>query len=1036
MIAQNKFCNKSLVFTLTFSFIFLLFISLVSSISWVDESQIIISNSYTGNLTNFSQMADSNTGNIAPNNGEGLTWSSSLMKWVATVLNSDLIWKKVGNVISPLNNSNLDMSAGGGNVTANYFFGDGSELTGINQTVIQETNISINYGANESSGNPIVYGLSTAGRQLISVASMNSGIWERTGTNITPANLGDNLDMSGGNVTTNNIFSTRINNSGEFRNSGRVIIGGEPTDIGILETSGVSISGGPLLINNSININGRPNGILLSVSEASTFAQVERRFTNSGSFFADESILCDSNDPFTLDDKFRGVILFNLSDFTLGFAAEITGFINSSCVVWKPQVRPDFTLTDIIPTSYILINFPIKVIYDNGAEISTHVGKNAKHSIFCKNNSAECFIIDFIGAENDQIVSQIKSDVNGFLGLTNFISSTKSSASLNFTTQTNMKTEADLSNYIGGEYIHYEISELTSGTNVTSVGIRFDSELDKFWQSFKERSLNKVWFKNSTNTFNITNEVNNSDTLTILFQENTSELYPGNQVNFTTISIVLSTFSGSSIDPKFYFCNSSGYTKFTVSDGTDGFQHSGQITFINPDNRGICNFDRDGTPFADPNNYTYITIERTAENIIGNIFPIARSITISSASSEFHIGGLEGSSGADNALIFHNKEQLVPGEPHTLFVYDDASGSTRAALWSTSRANETASGISNSFIIASDNDLIDKLNFTEMTNAVQRYFNYFGTTSPVDFDSSQNRTSAFVLYAFLTQQIHLTDALGNGLLSVFGDINFFLRDGERFDVVGDMNLRKTTIVPTGFSPGETVNLINENFEDGTLSPFVLLTDSIDSDEWNVRSDDLCFDGLCAIAGRIGTGARIATIIGINITTIPFDNLNLTFRVNTTNFNNDILNVTINNNTGSGDFQIFATVGVDANQFVNYSLDSNFNNLSVLTLKYHCSVNSNDEFCAVDDILLQGNATEDTTANVPRGDASFTCGFGEDCFNYEGPEVTGNSTLNITANTINLNGDVTLNGAGGFTTNGTCNFFSSPNGLGVLEVCNP
>lgn len=82
-------------------------------------------NTFSGNLTNFSQMADSNTGNIAPNNGDGLIWDSSIMKWRAAVLDSDLIWKLLGGAISPLNSSNnLDMSIGGGNVTANVGFFD------------------------------------------------------------------------------------------------------------------------------------------------------------------------------------------------------------------------------------------------------------------------------------------------------------------------------------------------------------------------------------------------------------------------------------------------------------------------------------------------------------------------------------------------------------------------------------------------------------------------------------------------------------------------------------------------------------------------------------------------------------------------------------------------------------------------------------------------------------------------------------------------------------------------------------------------
>lgn len=90
-------------------------------------------NTFSGNLTNFSQMADSNTGNIPPLNGEGLAWDSSISKWVATVFHGDLIWgRHTGtSTIFPLNDSNLDMSDGGGNVTANIGFFNGITMNGI-----------------------------------------------------------------------------------------------------------------------------------------------------------------------------------------------------------------------------------------------------------------------------------------------------------------------------------------------------------------------------------------------------------------------------------------------------------------------------------------------------------------------------------------------------------------------------------------------------------------------------------------------------------------------------------------------------------------------------------------------------------------------------------------------------------------------------------------------------------------------------------------------------------------------------------------
>lgn len=127
---------------LKYSIMLLFFINLMNPISSFNFENVtslqhqdfnfggsITINTWTGNLTNFSELQDSNTGASPPNDGDGITWSSAISKWVATVLDSGLIWKKIGNIISPLNASNLDM--GGGNVTANYYFGDGSQLTGL-----------------------------------------------------------------------------------------------------------------------------------------------------------------------------------------------------------------------------------------------------------------------------------------------------------------------------------------------------------------------------------------------------------------------------------------------------------------------------------------------------------------------------------------------------------------------------------------------------------------------------------------------------------------------------------------------------------------------------------------------------------------------------------------------------------------------------------------------------------------------------------------------------------------------------------------
>jgi hypothetical protein len=948
---------------LVFLTLCLFFISNVYAISWSGGTINIINQTIIGNLTiingNLSDLGDVNISNKSDD--DILSYNLTQDRWIGRTFESlNNIWQRIGNIISPKNSGdNLDISDGGGNVTANFFFGNLSQATGLDNKFLF---------TNGSNSEPIL--------------------------NISPNAL-----------AVQDIYADRINNSGEVRIGGRVIIGGEPSQVGILEESGVGISGGPLVVNDTTLIFSEPNGLGLSVTEASTFAQIEQRLTNSGSFDADNNIFCDTNDPFTIDDKFKTIGLFNLSDFSVIFVSEISDLINSSCVVWKPQVRPNIQLSDISPISYILSNSPILNVYDNSATLFTHVGKNAEHIINFKNTSEENFKLDFIGSEKDQTLSQSLADVNGQLGFTNARFFTESDEDVNDTVTHGVISEVDLSNFNGGEYHLFEASVLNPD-DVEATALLVDSEITNIIKSTRSENISKVWLNDSSSLFDLTGDINDNSISTSIFPNNGSTLYIGNDINFTEVSFVLDVQANADVDLVGFYCNESGWFDLDISDGTNGMQRTGSISFLTPEDRGECNSQINGETFSEGENFTYIAFQRTEPNVV--ITPNATLIELIIDSSLIRIGNVEGGLGADNSFSFINEELLGPGETHTTFFYTDSLGDKRIGSWLTSRANETASGNSNSFIIAPDNDLDDRLNMTETSNAVQRIKNYYGETSPIDFDSSQNRTGLFVLYALLTQQIHLSDGLGNGLLSVFGDANFFIRDGEEFDIVGDVHIQKTTIVPTGFLPGETVNLVNKDFEDGILNPFVLLTDSGDPDEWHVESNDLCFDSLCAVAGRIGTGLAQETIMGVNISTQPFDNLNLTFWVNTTGLNlNDFINVTINNNTGSGDVEIFSSVGTDVDQFVNYSLDSNFNNLSVLTLKYSCSVNLGNEFCSVDNILLQGNATEDTTSNVSRGDANLFLGFGTDGFNYDGSQVTGRSALNITADDINFVGNTTF-----------------------------
>lgn len=809
-----------------------------------------------------------------------------------------------------------------------------------------------------------------------------------------------------GSLNATDIFSTHINNSGIAFFEDRLIVG-EPCDVSNTIPGSICASG-QIFANNTIITFAGNNGAGFNSRKSLTESPLVKRLGFTGDFNSSESLFCDSTNPFTTNDTFNSLSILSASPTSMnGVQGQIISFINSSCIIWEPEVPVSFNVVDISSIIYITSDVGMILTSDSGQFLSVIDGKNAQRKVDFTDTSTNNYNINLIGSEKDQFLFQSNAQIEGNIGFTNARFFIESNEDVNDTITHGVISEIDLSNFNGGE-VHIFEASILNPDGIETTGLAVDSKITNIVKSLKSENVSKAWLNDSSTLTDLTNDINDDSISTSIFPNNGSILYMSNGINFTETSFILDVQSNEDVDLVGFYCNSSGWFDLDISDGTNGMQKTGSISFLTPETRGTCNFQTNGNIFLGGENLTYIAFQRTNPSVA--ITPNTTLVELIIDSSLIRIGNVEGGSGAENAFTFVNEELLDPGEPHTQFDYTDSQGNKRTGVWFTSRANETASGNSNSFIIAPDNDLSDRLDMTETSNAVQRIENYYGETSPVDFDSSQNRTSLFVLFAGVMQQLYLSNGLDNGLLSVFGDANFFIRDGEEFDVVGDVHIQKTTIVPTGFLPGDTVVLDppTTNFEDGVLSPFVQISTGGGASEWTVVSDANCPDGSCARA--VGGALSPPRIMEVNFTTIPFDNLNLTFNLTTINLDAlDLFNVTINNNSGSGEQQIFAIDDGSnvVNAKINPVIPTNMNNASVVSLRYYLTANVLNEFAYVDLVLLTGNATADTTANVSRGDANIRLGFEEDGFTYEGNEVTGRSTLNITADNVNFIGNTTF-----------------------------
>lgn len=354
-------------------------------------------------------------------------------------------------------------------------------------------------------------------------------------------------------------------------------------------------------------------------------------------------------------------------------------------------------------------------------------------------------------------------------------------------------------------------------------------------------------------------------------------------------------------------------------------------------------------------------------------------------------------SGLDQAIVISTNQSLPEGEITHTFL--DTFNNRVIAAWQSGK-NDSGQYTRNSGGYFPDLGLTNASILTDMEEMWSR----FGISPLADYFSAENKTSVAALWAFESQKLFLHDDIENGELFGEGQFTWVARDNTDIELFNGngVRIKKDVIKQFGFSAGDNITSLTADFESGTLLPFIQTTGG-GLDDWSLVSDVLCHDGECASALG-GSGSPLRSMQA-NFSSLNQDNLNLSFWLTTVQSAPDIFTVEVNNNIGSGDVTVFTSSGVFTDEFQSIILPSSMDNISTVSVTFNFQGNNQiADVVYIDDILVIGNATTTTLANVTVQDGSLS--FGDEECSIELFAEDGYKDLNISCDNINLIGNVT------------------------------
>ncbi len=408
-----------------------------------------------------------------------------------------------------------------------------------------------------------------------------------------------------------------------------LVVGTSTRGLGnLISKVGDVLVGNRLVAEQSIRVFSQQYGIGLNVLTYDTVPEIH---AGTGSIEASTQYFCDTTDPFSIDDV-TDFITIESSPY-LGATGEIKEFINSSCVFLSFGATNGATITDASGLSYFQYNHPVAAFLDNGY-ISLDVGSgvDAVFETHIQNGTGPrgVFIEDIAGNEN-HVSLAVHNNFKGHSGTAAVQIFSESSEDADGIHRDALQIIGD-GTKVTNSHLHFiqlDSVGLGSGNDVDALSITpmvthiiHMGSADTLSSGYVESVQRTSYFTSTTSNIEI-------------FSNDNDYIYIGNDGNFTSVGIDLLTGASANLRLEYYYCDNTGtwQTLTGVSDSTAGMRNSGAISFPNPSDRGVCNTEYDGTPFGDSNDYTYIAIKRTRNNVLTK--PVERYISISGASTYF-----------------------------------------------------------------------------------------------------------------------------------------------------------------------------------------------------------------------------------------------------------------------------------------------------------------------------------------------------------------------------------------------------------------
>jgi len=343
---------------------------------------------------------------------------------------------------------------------------------------------------------------------------------------------------------------------------------------------------------------------------------------STGYYMTNNSYFCDYNANFTSG----GWIIITQEDSIYNQAyADINVIINNTCVELKnnPSWNDDFGPISWIEKSTDSIN----MITQSGGFFEYYVGSEEKSGfkVRTKNGYGDASVmIDTDAKIEGYSALDTHIDSHGFSSTANKITM-ESSEIMNggSLTMLQMVGIATNLNETDGAYIDMQFigQPIVAGH---FDGIHMPTGLNHLIEVGSADTWDKAYYEGTDITADIMAGIP-----TVVFDNNNDFVYVGSSENFTAVSFIVDSAASKNIKSKYFYCDSNGVwqTLAILSDTSDGFKESGSISFVNPTDRGVCNTQEDGTPFADTNDYSYIAIKRTEKKNLNA--PIISFISVS-----------------------------------------------------------------------------------------------------------------------------------------------------------------------------------------------------------------------------------------------------------------------------------------------------------------------------------------------------------------------------------------------------------------------